>query len=188
MRISSQNASFRGKNCDFEKLLPQRFSIPSSILYYITKDPTSPTVYQKLTQSCKYFYEKNRLLVVDRIKLVNCKVKVYQEVDKGMPYLTIKPHQILCKFWVTQTADICCLTDAATETLLFKMFRVNELWFYSQIGNPTIVRLDSILSPKTIESVKKVTFYNTYPKLANGTMMPVENVFEFFPNVEDFTL
>ena len=185
LKISLENASFRGRNCDFEMLVPQRFSIPQSILYYVTKDPTSPSLYQKFIQSCKYFYAKNPILVVDEIRLVDSTVKIYQgdDTEDLPPYFILKPHQILCKLWVTLRAEVGNLTDAATEILLQKIFRVNKFWFYS-----VVIRLDSILHPKTIQSVKKVDFCNTIPEFADETPMPVENVFEFFPNLEDFTL
>ena len=147
--MSPQIAKFLGKNCDFEKLVLQRFSIPSSILYYVTRDPATPIVYQKFIQSCKYFYAVNPIYIVDVIRIIDGVAEIHQGDDKGMPYLVIKPHQILCKLWVTQTAYAGNLTDVATETLLHKMFRVNAFAFHSLTGNSTTVKLESILRPKT---------------------------------------
>ena len=174
-----------GRNCDFENLVTQRFSIPSSIVYYMAKNPISPTSYQKLIKCCKYFYSKNLILVVDEIILGDSTVKIYISNDSEdlPPYLIAKPHQILCKLWVTQTAHVLNLTDVGTQTLLHKIFRVSKFWIYSNT-----IRLDSILRPEIIESVKKVDFCNTFLEFADGKKMPLKNVFEFFPNLEDFVL
>ena len=193
VEISLQNASFRGRNCDFAKLITQRFSIPSNIVYYMAQNPISPISYQKLIKCCKYFYPKNPILVVDEIRLGD-KVMIYisddddDPDDEVIPYFISKPHQILCKLWVTLRAEVNSLTDLVTETLLNKIFRINAFWFYSTRGKSITVELDSILRPEIIKSVKKINLYNTYPKFADGTRMPVENVFEFFPNLEDFNM
>uniref|UniRef100_A0A914RAR0 DUF38 domain-containing protein n=1 Tax=Panagrolaimus davidi TaxID=227884 RepID=A0A914RAR0_9BILA len=46
----------------------QNFSIPESIIYYIAKNPSTPKVYQKLIQSCKYFGQKNPILLLHCLK------------------------------------------------------------------------------------------------------------------------
>uniref|UniRef100_A0AC34FM67 Uncharacterized protein n=1 Tax=Panagrolaimus sp. ES5 TaxID=591445 RepID=A0AC34FM67_9BILA len=44
--------------------LKQYFNLPESVMYYIAMNPSTPEVYLKLIQSCKYFFEKNPILVV----------------------------------------------------------------------------------------------------------------------------
>uniref|UniRef100_A0AC34FGM9 Uncharacterized protein n=1 Tax=Panagrolaimus sp. ES5 TaxID=591445 RepID=A0AC34FGM9_9BILA len=43
--------------------LKQHFSLPYSIMYYMAKNPSSAEAYNKLIQCCKYFFEKNPILV-----------------------------------------------------------------------------------------------------------------------------
>uniref|UniRef100_A0AC34FQ94 Uncharacterized protein n=1 Tax=Panagrolaimus sp. ES5 TaxID=591445 RepID=A0AC34FQ94_9BILA len=42
----------------------QNWSLPDSIVFYIAKNPSSPGLYEKTTQSCKYFYAKNPIAVI----------------------------------------------------------------------------------------------------------------------------
>ena len=43
----------------------QRFSIPGTLVHYILKHPTSHRLLMKLIQTCKYFFSKNPILVID---------------------------------------------------------------------------------------------------------------------------
>uniref|UniRef100_A0AC34FS73 Uncharacterized protein n=1 Tax=Panagrolaimus sp. ES5 TaxID=591445 RepID=A0AC34FS73_9BILA len=45
----------------------QSFSLPDSIMFYMAKNPPSAEIYQKLIQSCKYFFVKNPLLVASKL-------------------------------------------------------------------------------------------------------------------------
>uniref|UniRef100_A0A914QMK7 Uncharacterized protein n=1 Tax=Panagrolaimus davidi TaxID=227884 RepID=A0A914QMK7_9BILA len=41
----------------------QRWPFRDTIMDYITQNPSTETVYKKLTQTCKYFYSKNPVTV-----------------------------------------------------------------------------------------------------------------------------
>uniref|UniRef100_A0A914Q1A3 Uncharacterized protein n=1 Tax=Panagrolaimus davidi TaxID=227884 RepID=A0A914Q1A3_9BILA len=43
----------------------QQFSLPSNIIYYLNRNKEYPKVLQKLQQSCKYFFARNKLLIVE---------------------------------------------------------------------------------------------------------------------------
>uniref|UniRef100_A0A914Q328 DUF38 domain-containing protein n=1 Tax=Panagrolaimus davidi TaxID=227884 RepID=A0A914Q328_9BILA len=46
----------------------QYFSIPEKIVYYAAKNATSPTMFQKLLQTCKYFFIINPVVIVPLLK------------------------------------------------------------------------------------------------------------------------
>uniref|UniRef100_A0A914PEQ4 Uncharacterized protein n=1 Tax=Panagrolaimus davidi TaxID=227884 RepID=A0A914PEQ4_9BILA len=48
----------------------QGFSFPPFIINYIIQNPTTPQLYRNLTKSCKYFYAKNSILLIDDIVFV----------------------------------------------------------------------------------------------------------------------
>ena len=169
-------ANHIGRKCDFEKLYSQSFSIPSSIIYYITKNPVSPSTYEKLIRSCKHFFAKNPIIVVDGIRFSrddgfsvskNLAVKSYKSLN-----------QVLCKFWVDSLAIQKCPIN-----LNHRIFRVNELY----LNNDSVI-LEQILCPEVIEAIRKIKFRNTISKHADGSTMSIENLLEFFPNLESIDL
>ena len=195
-----------GGKCDFKKPAPQQFGLPLTIICYVAKNPTSPKLYQKLAGTCKYFYHKNPIIIVENIKffedcfylcrdhkpksydLVIQKIGYYEEfvARKKQP----KPkkrcfwysNKFTCKFWVTKEAAFYTLNYYATKFLREKIFRINGLQFFV-VG---IVLPQVFPNPEVVQSVKRVLFFSMFPEYANGKPMPLEEVFEFFPNVEEF--
>ena len=178
--MASQDAQKLGKNCDFEKLLQQRFSLPPSIIYNMAKNPISPSGYQKLTQTCKYFYARNPIIVVDFIWLFDDSFHVYLNKDKH-PYRIRNARQILCKFWYNDI-NISSKLTVATEILRDKTFRVNKICLCNNVV------LDEVLPSESVQSINEVYLQGTPPENANGSPMTIEQILEFFPNLEVFDL
>uniref|UniRef100_A0A914PHP0 Uncharacterized protein n=1 Tax=Panagrolaimus davidi TaxID=227884 RepID=A0A914PHP0_9BILA len=44
----------------------QNFSMPDSFVFYIAKNPKTWKLYQKMVKTCKFFFVKNPILVIDR--------------------------------------------------------------------------------------------------------------------------
>uniref|UniRef100_A0A914PBQ5 Uncharacterized protein n=1 Tax=Panagrolaimus davidi TaxID=227884 RepID=A0A914PBQ5_9BILA len=44
----------------------QNFSMPDSFVFYIAKNPKTWKLYQKMVKTCKYFFVKNPILVIDK--------------------------------------------------------------------------------------------------------------------------
>ena len=171
-----------GRNCAFEKLIPQRFTIPSSIVYYMAQNPASAVVYQKLIQSCKYFYPKNPIIVADEIIFHENKVVIRTRKEFKF-FETFDTKQFFCKFWFVIEVLILKMDSLAIEFLHNKMFRTNRLRFVSV---PVVV--EQVLTPEVVQSVKTAYFSNTIPEYADGTPVPVQKVLELFPNIECFDL
>uniref|UniRef100_A0AC34FTB2 Uncharacterized protein n=1 Tax=Panagrolaimus sp. ES5 TaxID=591445 RepID=A0AC34FTB2_9BILA len=61
----------------------QNFSIPEKILYYMAKNPKNAAVYQKLIQTCKYFFALNPIIVAPVLACYEdewCTCKIYVSV------------------------------------------------------------------------------------------------------------
>ena len=167
-----------GRNCDFKTVNSQKFSIPSTIIYYISNNPSSPNGYQKLTQTCKYFYAKNPIIVVYDIRFLGS-----DDFNLGHRRYRSSIAKIACKFWVTHTVAYHYVNRLANEILHNKVIRITKL----QLSSGNIV-LDQILSPETLQSIREVYFRKTTFEHADGVPMSVEEIFEYFPNLESFKL
>ena len=171
-----------GRNCDFGNILPQKFSLPSTFIYYITKNPGSPSLYRNLIRSCKYFYSKNRIILADKMEIRENKVVICKN-EVALTFPISKISQIPCKFWITEKITFFNVNNLATEILRDKMFRFSGLFFES-----IDFILDQFLPPKFVDQIKVASFKTPLPKYADGILMPLEKVFGFFRNLECFEL
>uniref|UniRef100_A0A914PEC7 Ribosomal protein S3 n=1 Tax=Panagrolaimus davidi TaxID=227884 RepID=A0A914PEC7_9BILA len=77
----------------------QNWSLPNSIIYYILKNPSTSKVYQKLIQSCKYFFIKNPILIINQ--------KLYIAIKTYLPYpKEIDFKNITSKLWIKNEINI----------------------------------------------------------------------------------
>lgn len=90
MKPSSKRARF------LLSYLPQEWSIPSSVIYYITKNPSNSKTWQKLIHTCKYSFAKNPVFVVNNLSIQGC--FIYSE--KLPRYISIR--NISSKIWITK--------------------------------------------------------------------------------------
>ena len=126
--MTSRNANEIGRNCDFKKLIPQRFSIPSSFIYYMAKNPTSLPVYQKLIQSCKYFFAKNPIIVVFNIPVYKWDYKICEDRKPTSSNSEFRT-QLSCIIFAIRESKICHQSFLASESLRGKMLFSNALYF-----------------------------------------------------------
>ena len=181
--IARRDAHAIGRNSDFENIHFQKFAIPPNIIYYITQNPTSASGYQNLIQSCKYFYRKKPVIIVDDITFADDRLRICKNDDKKN-YGSLTLIQAFCQFWVLQKATFFSLNNVAIEFICEKMFRTAGLHLYKSDN----VVLDHIMQPETIQSIRNVYFYLTVFKNPDGNLMSIEKVFKFFPNLESFGL
>ena len=198
--MSSQKINQIRKNGLFEKVASQRFSLPRPIICYVSKNPSSAYAYQKLIQSCKYFYLQNPITVFDEATLFGEKVPRnpvifvesirFNKNDVSIRFLDEKQELKLCseilkisfKLWFTNEVVIQDVTDFATDFLNDKRFHFDAIRF--RCGN---VVLEKLFRPNNV--IKKVAFHEkVLPEKADGSPMPIEAIFKLFPNIEVFNL
>ena len=207
--MSSQKINKTPKNELFEKVASQRFSLPRPIICYVSKNPSFASAYQKLIQSCKYFYLQNPVTVFDEVTLFGEKVPQnpvifvesirFNKNDVSIRFLNPKQEvkyyhyypysfsfseisKISFKLWFTNEVIIGDVTDFATDFLKDKRFHFDAIRF--RCGK---IVLEKFLLPNHV--IKEVTISEiVLPENADGSPMSVEAIFKSFPNVQDFEL
>uniref|UniRef100_A0AC35FVQ7 Maturase K n=1 Tax=Panagrolaimus sp. PS1159 TaxID=55785 RepID=A0AC35FVQ7_9BILA len=76
----------------------QVFAFQDSIMHYLAKYPKSAKLYQKLVQSCKYFFLMNPILILSELRYTNAGWEAMTE--DGWKRLDI--NNILSKCWITE--------------------------------------------------------------------------------------
>jgi hypothetical protein len=92
----------------YDSICQQSFPFRDSFMLYIAKNPTSSQLFQKMIQTCKYFFHKNPILVISCPITFNYNCQDY--VDNQW-YIWLNENNIILKnitskIWVTDEADI----------------------------------------------------------------------------------
>uniref|UniRef100_A0AC35ERJ8 Uncharacterized protein n=1 Tax=Panagrolaimus sp. PS1159 TaxID=55785 RepID=A0AC35ERJ8_9BILA len=164
----------------------QYFSIPNSLIYYIAKNPSSHKLYSKLIQTCKYFFEKNSILVAPKFQ--DCKdginslicVNKYLECKKNKKQCCIKidTKKLKSKIWIIAEFDMDYGDQNSISLILSKLYRC-ELYHFGLTDK--IVMFDDL---KFFTSAKEVILLKTSIKYNDGRSLMLEKAIECFPNVE----
>ena len=116
----------------FQKAANQIFSIPEGIIFYIAKNPTTSKLWQKLIQTCKYFFHKNSVVVMDGLDRI---YPNYGYPDTRSDFIP--------------TWEACLVNETRVKVNLDK--NLFKLWLIGRLAQsePTLPRLTiSALIPK----------------------------------------
>uniref|UniRef100_A0AC35FQN6 Uncharacterized protein n=1 Tax=Panagrolaimus sp. PS1159 TaxID=55785 RepID=A0AC35FQN6_9BILA len=116
-----------------DDVLKQYFSLPSNIIYYMAMNPSTPKCYNKLIQCCKYFFEKNPIIVVKNLISYNgdesqtkiCSKREYECEEFGC-CVDIDIYKVTSTFWLTSELEFDCFSNNNPNyysTLCSKIFR-----------------------------------------------------------------
>uniref|UniRef100_A0A914QC85 Uncharacterized protein n=1 Tax=Panagrolaimus davidi TaxID=227884 RepID=A0A914QC85_9BILA len=119
--ISAERIYFSGP------YLLQNWSMPDSVIFYITNNPSSAKVYQKLVQICKYFFIKNPIIIIDHSNKFHV---FYFREDKELEAALEKIvkrilSNISYKFWVT--GDVIGPTSKIISTIFPRIYKVDNV-------------------------------------------------------------
>uniref|UniRef100_A0AC34GXA4 F-box domain-containing protein n=1 Tax=Panagrolaimus sp. ES5 TaxID=591445 RepID=A0AC34GXA4_9BILA len=165
---------------------PQQFSLPKPIIAYLMENANSEHL-KKLYKSCKYFFSKLEIIIIDNIKIR----KHYKKYLHNNYCLSVAPHDpILAKLtsvWIVNEID--CFREYEDNlfipTLIPKIKKctikkitiidddlwINEFKLLTKSGNVEVLNLDgvNIIDPKC-------------------TLMPFEDVISYIPNANHIQL
>uniref|UniRef100_A0A914PVD1 Uncharacterized protein n=1 Tax=Panagrolaimus davidi TaxID=227884 RepID=A0A914PVD1_9BILA len=167
----------------------QDWNYRESMIYYIAKNPSSAKVYQKMIQSCKYFFEKNPVLVASELKACNdnvnsliCSNKTDEcKKNKGKCCVKIDVAKLSSKIWLRDELDIAYGAKNYTSLLSSKLYRCEI--YRLEICNKVIMFDDLQLlssSAKEIILQKNSIIYNC------GKVVMLDKIIESSSNGTEF--
>uniref|UniRef100_A0AC34F528 Uncharacterized protein n=1 Tax=Panagrolaimus sp. ES5 TaxID=591445 RepID=A0AC34F528_9BILA len=169
----------------------QEWSLPESIIYYMAKNPKNAAVYEKLIQSCKYFFVQNPIIVADRFSYIwddeSDEEDNEDNVEGATAYLyrdqeCIELPTVLSKFWITDKFgdSLVSLNHNMVSSILPKFYRVDvkELCITRQ----NISFNDFIFLAFNVEDIR---FGHTVVKNEDGSIVPLEKLLALLPNVKN---
>uniref|UniRef100_A0AC34FJM4 DUF38 domain-containing protein n=1 Tax=Panagrolaimus sp. ES5 TaxID=591445 RepID=A0AC34FJM4_9BILA len=151
----------------------QSFSLPDSIMHYIAMNPSSAEAYEKLVQSCKYFFVKNSILVLSSLNCFSngCETLIngeWKDID-----LINNPN----KLWITDRFNVKFNNDnTSASSIIPKFFHCNvkNLIVWEQI-----ISYDEFMV--LTANVERLEFIRATVKYDDGTIVPFEKLVDQLP-------
>lgn len=165
---------------------PQQFSLPPNLIYHITQYPCSFQVHQKLQKTCKYFYSKNPVIVVETVSgkperisfgPTGCQAESYTEETFNPSF----------KIWVTEIMTF--------ENYHGDPFDVKDVFrkiFRYEVDRLCLRRLNLSFDELTLFAssprIHSIWFDKLHVQYANGDTVPLEKIIELFPGATSLIL
>uniref|UniRef100_A0A914P8G3 Uncharacterized protein n=1 Tax=Panagrolaimus davidi TaxID=227884 RepID=A0A914P8G3_9BILA len=163
----------------------QNFSIPDSVIFYIAKNPKTAELYQKMIKTCKYFFIKNPIIVIDKpLNYDNSQWTIVQT-----PY---DMNQTTSKLWTADDLNVSPKYSITTETkdqnILTSIIPNLYRWIYF---DEVVVKHEdgsNVEVQKIVEIVSYATSIDiSHPTITSKTMEELLKI-PNFPTLQDFTL
>ena len=176
---------FAHKNAFKVPISPQRFTIPENIIYYMIMNPSSPKVYQKLIQCCKYFFPKNRIIPVRSLSTCDydlfCTVCPYVDPRRDSETLDLK--NAIFKLWITQDLTIDPETPRTTyDSLMSKICRCEITSLSLENQGISLQDFEMLTASGNIVTI---FLYNLTITDSDGKKVPMEAVFKYLPKIKN---
>uniref|UniRef100_A0AC34FDB9 Uncharacterized protein n=1 Tax=Panagrolaimus sp. ES5 TaxID=591445 RepID=A0AC34FDB9_9BILA len=170
-----------------DSALRQVFSLPASIMYYVAKNPPSSEVYQKMIQSCKYFFIKNPSIVLrclhfsDKDGWRTCVKKRCLGPMENQNYrkIDLELDKIQSKIWVLCKLKIDSLNSTIASSAISKLYNRQFIEFKS--FNQKIPFNEFLFISQSIE---KLNFMKSTVYYQNGNEVPFEIIVSNLPQLK----
>uniref|UniRef100_A0A914Z4G3 Uncharacterized protein n=1 Tax=Panagrolaimus superbus TaxID=310955 RepID=A0A914Z4G3_9BILA len=151
-------------------------------MHYITKNPKNTEGYQKMVQSCKYFFLKNPILII--FGLNYSQTGWTASIKNG--YKNIDKNTILCKLWITDTIRVYrdnIINGTFDSSIIPKIYRcaVKYLSLYEQI-----ISLNEFTF--LCSSAERLTLEEVTVKNDDGIEVAFENLIKKLPQLKGIVL
>lgn len=165
----------------------QSFSFPDPVIKYMTDNPLSSNIYQKLIKSCKYFFHQNPVLVLEWL--------YYIKGWKGSDSINKNNHPINCsdltfKVWVINVFQISVpIKQENIASLMIRQFYRSNIK-HLELKNQNISYNEFLFISPTVETCtfEKVTVYysNNAVYYSNNDVVEFEKIVEGLCQLKKF--
>uniref|UniRef100_A0AC35GLP1 Uncharacterized protein n=1 Tax=Panagrolaimus sp. PS1159 TaxID=55785 RepID=A0AC35GLP1_9BILA len=180
----------------YSSICEQKFPFRNSLIFYITQNPSSLKLYQKMIKSCKHFFDKNPILVISTLyaeygttewgiwfneksveleKLVpSTKLWVIDEINVG--------NTIISPIYPFVNPNVCSDAKWLTTIIISKIYQSNIERFV--LWNQTISFKDFVF---VASNCKEIMLCNvSVVENESDAIVAVEKLIEVLPNLKDF--
>uniref|UniRef100_A0AC34G2K4 Uncharacterized protein n=1 Tax=Panagrolaimus sp. ES5 TaxID=591445 RepID=A0AC34G2K4_9BILA len=170
---------------------PQLFSIPDSVIYYITKNPATLKLYKSIVKTCKYFFAKNPILI---IPLLQAWHNSGNEKDKKQEWkISFNENSVdfdkisAAKLWITDGIEVQNEIENRSDpffssTILPKIYQCDITSF--EINNQNLSFKDFCFITSNVGQIPHLEGLTI--KYDNGKVVPLEKILEVFPELSEF--
>uniref|UniRef100_A0A914QW75 Uncharacterized protein n=1 Tax=Panagrolaimus davidi TaxID=227884 RepID=A0A914QW75_9BILA len=155
----------------------QNFVFRDSFMQYIAKNPKSVKLYQKLVKSCKYFFLKNPILILYKLRDTNFGWEAMAEAEDCWKRLDI--NNITSKFWIIEGFYGYTGSNHIVSSLIPKLYKCDAKWL--DLVNQ-IITFDELLF--LASNAEHFDFYGVVVKYEDGSLVPLEKVVEALPKIK----
>uniref|UniRef100_A0AC34FFV6 DUF38 domain-containing protein n=1 Tax=Panagrolaimus sp. ES5 TaxID=591445 RepID=A0AC34FFV6_9BILA len=157
----------------------QNWSLPDSIIFYMAKNPPSAKAYQNLVQSCKYFFVKNPILVIDELF-----VKQKKEVRFNNALWLDDLSHVSSKIWITKKLENSVYPKYPTtlklmSSIIPQLYQVDAQTLFLR---NQIISFDEFLSLSS--KVQHIVLNIAIVQDKEGSIVPLEKLVQFLPDAK----
>uniref|UniRef100_A0A914RAX6 Uncharacterized protein n=1 Tax=Panagrolaimus davidi TaxID=227884 RepID=A0A914RAX6_9BILA len=139
----------------------QNFSMPDSVIFYIAKNPKTAALYLKMVKTCKYFFVKNQIIVIDRLHTFRGKWMVKEK--------SLDLTKYNCKYWITDQIYASCKNILLPFFPKLYQCDAKNLLLHSQVVS--FIDLSLLIS-----SAEKIYLYDVVVRHTDSSDVPLEDI------------
>uniref|UniRef100_A0AC35GMM5 Uncharacterized protein n=1 Tax=Panagrolaimus sp. PS1159 TaxID=55785 RepID=A0AC35GMM5_9BILA len=168
----------------------QEFSFPDSVIYYMIKNPSHAKIYEKLIHCCKYFFSKNPIIVIQRLKFDH-DGNGWKVVRNGIP-TKIDITSVSKKLWITNALYVYDIEDITNETPMFMNLASSVVpkFYKCDVTRLSLTKQNIFFNEYLMLAlnVKVLAFVDVIVKNLDGTLISVEKLVEGASKLKIFGL
>uniref|UniRef100_A0A914PWR4 Uncharacterized protein n=1 Tax=Panagrolaimus davidi TaxID=227884 RepID=A0A914PWR4_9BILA len=156
---------------------PQKWPFKYSLINYITMNPSNSKAWQKLIQTCKFFFAKNPVLVIEKLSSIFGREwrASLNGFEKDVNFASIHS-----KFWVTDQFFSFYFSVSSVISYLYQVHAKTL-----KISKQTILYNDYLFISSKVEDID---LYQVTVKKEDGTIVPLEELVEVLPKIKEIKL